>query len=75
MSHAVVKVILKSKEAIESPILPQEEAEEAIGEISAARIESREIVLSWLSLNGNDVEAAHLEDRAAPTTSARERLG
>lgn len=67
-SHAIVKVILRSKATIESPILSRDEAEKALGEINGARVQGTEIVLPWLSAYGGDVEAAHLEDRADPSS-------
>ena len=71
-SHAIVKVVLRSSTVIASPILSREQADQDLERISTARMQGDEIVLPWISVLGGDVEAAHLEDRAAP---ARERLG
>jgi hypothetical protein len=74
-SHAIVKVILRSKATIDSPILERAQAEKDLEEINGARVQGEEIKLPWISVFGGDVEAAHLVERAAPSTSARARLG
>lgn len=65
-SHAAVKVILRSKATIESPILLREEAEKAVEQIGAARVQGGQVALPWINVSGVDVEAVHLEARAAP---------
>lgn len=74
-SHAIVKVILRSKATIDSPTLGRSQAEKDLEEINGARVQSEEIRLPWISVFGGDVEAAHLVERAAPSSSARARLG
>jgi hypothetical protein len=65
-SNATVKVILRSGANINSPILPHADADKDLAQINGAREQGEEISLSWLSVLGGDVEAAHLEERAAP---------
>jgi hypothetical protein len=65
-ANAVVKVILRSKQVITSPTMPRDQAENALQEISKARLQGGDAVLPWLSVLGADVEAVHLEERVAP---------
>jgi len=65
-THAVVKVVLRSKATIESPILLREEAEKAVEEVGTARVQGGQVALPWINVSGVDVEAAHLSTRAAP---------
>ena len=64
--NAVIKVILRSGATIDSPIMPRADAEKDLEQINGARVQADEISLSWLSVLGGDVEAAHLVERAAP---------
>jgi hypothetical protein len=73
-SHALVRVILRSKATIDSPILDHSQAAQDLEAINGAREQTEEIKLPWISVFGGDVEAAHLVERAAPRSSARERL-
>jgi hypothetical protein len=61
-----VNVILRSNTNIQSPILPQEEAEKALAEIGKARSEGSSVSLPWIDVGGVDIEAVHLAERADP---------
>lgn len=74
-SHAIIKVILRSKATLDSPIFEHSQAEQDLEAINGARVQGEEIKLPWISVFGGDVEAAHLVERAAPSSSARARLG
>jgi len=74
-SHAIIRVILRSKETLDSPILEHSQAEQDLEAINGARVQGEEIKLPWISVFGGDVEASHLVERAAPSSSARARLG
>jgi hypothetical protein len=63
-----VHVVLRgsAKQTCISPsAYPKGEAEQTLSEISQARREKTDVSLSWLSVDGVDVLAAHLEEATA----------
>jgi hypothetical protein len=65
-TQAIVKVILRSGQTIDSPIMPRDEAEKALAEVSTARMQGGDAVLPWISVLGGDIEAVHLVERRPP---------
>lgn len=62
-THAVVVVVLRSQQEIQSPVFSREEAEAALAAIGGAREREADISLAWISVFGGDVEAVHLQER------------
>jgi hypothetical protein len=65
-----VRVVLRgsAKQTCISPsAYPKAEAEQTIAEIDQARCEKTAVSLPWLSVDGGDVLAAHLEEVAGGT--------
>ncbi len=68
--YAAIKIILRSGQTIESPILPREAADADLAVLNSARISTDPASVSWASVAGYDIEAVHLESRVKPSRRA-----
>lgn len=63
--NAAVHVLLTSGKEITSPIMPRETAEDHFQQIARVHHQGGDVTLPWISIRCADIEALHVQPRAA----------